>query len=683
MGRRGGEEDADDHDEAPEDRVLLLLRGAAAVAVAGLLVAGLLAPVAIGAGTVVARASSNVAVTAADVVDRDPAAASVITDTTGAPMAVIYRRYRLPVGPRGIAAPMRAAIVAIEDRRFCEHGGVDARGLARAVGTNAVAGTPFEGQGGSTITMQLVKNQRLYTLADGEQERRAATADTLGRKATEARLAHRVEQRLDKDEILTRYLDLVYFGRGAYGVEAAARTWFRTGAADLTVPQAALLAGMVRAPGTYDPVDHPRAARDRRGQVLAAMVDTGALTPARAAAAAAAPLGVVPDPSLPVEGCAGARPGTGFFCREVVDRLAAAGLDLATGGYTVRTTLDPEVTAAARAATRDAVGPDSDVANVTAVVAPDRGRRPVLALAANRTYGVDGDAGQSALPLTTAPLRGAGSVYKIFTAAAALEEGLVSPGSDLDVPEQYSSELAAGYTVENLGSYPDELTLREALATSPNTAFVELVDRIGSTAPIVDVARRLGLRTTLAAPGRHGRPLAERIGAAQASFTLGPDPTSPLDLANVAATVVADGTWCPPTLLGEVADRHGRPVTPPGAPCEQALAPDVAEELRSALSEDIEDGTAAGAADDAGWERSMIAKTGTTQRSASAAFLGATERYAGAVMTFATAGAEPVCTDPVRTCSDGDLTGGSVPADTWFDLMTPLHGGDEGRSEED
>ncbi|MDD7939838.1 transglycosylase domain-containing protein [Actinomycetospora lutea] len=122
----------------------------------------------------------------------------------------------------------------------------------------------MEGQGASTITMQYVKNQRLYTLADTAEERRVATADTVARKLTEVRLAHRVEDRLDKDAILARYLDLVYFGRGAYGIEAAARTWFATTAAELTVPQAALLAGMVRAPASYDPIEHPAAALARR-----------------------------------------------------------------------------------------------------------------------------------------------------------------------------------------------------------------------------------------------------------------------------------------------------------------------------------------------------------------------------------------------------------------------------------
>ncbi len=660
------------------DRLPLLLRATAVTAAAGVLVAALLAPVAVGAGTLLARASTGVGVTVAGVLDRAPDAATVLADATGQPMALLYRRYRLPVGPEGIADTVKNAIVAIEDRRFYAHDGVDPWGLARAVASNAVRGAPLEGQGASTITMQYVKNQRLYTLADTAEERRAATADTMARKLTEVRLAHRVEDHLGKDAILARYLDLVYFGRGAYGIEAAARTWFATIAAELTVPQAALLAGMVRAPASYDPIERPAAARARRDQVLTAMTEVGSLTPAQAAAARVAPLGVVPDSMLPAEGCAGARPGTGFFCREVVERLATAGLDLATGGYTVRTTLDPHVAAEAREAAQGAVDPDDEVAEAVAVVTPGAESRPVLALAANRSYGSDARAGETMLPITTAPLRGAGSIYKIFTAAAALERGLVTPDSELDVPERYTStafdDAGDAYTVENLGSHDDEMTLRRALAESPNTPFVALTDRLGSIDPVVDVAHRLGLRTTLAAPGPDGRPLAERVRAGeQASFTLGPDPTSPLDLANVAATITAGGIWCPPTVVAQVTDRAGRDVTPPAPSCERAVSPEVAEQLRRALSEDHVDGTAEDAADTAGWDRPMIGKTGTTQRSASAAFLGATDRYAGAVMTFRIGAPEPICVDPVRTCSDGDLTGGSVPADTWFDVMAALH----------
>ena len=576
---------------------------------------------------------------------------------------------------------MTAAIVAVEDRRFFVHDGVDWRGLGRAVASNAATGSPLEGQGASTLTMQYVKNYRLYAVADSAAERRAATADSVGRKLSEVQVAHRVEGRLSKPEILARYLDLVYFGHGAYGVEAAARTYFGVGAGDLDVPQAALLAGIVRSPAGYDPVTRPDAARARRDTVIAAMVEVGSLDRVRGDTARSAPLGVVADPAPPAEGCTAARAGTGFFCRYVLDHLSAAGLgpaELRAGGYTIRTTLDPEVTERARRATADAVGDDAAVADVAAVVAPGPERRPVLALAANRGYGNDAAAGRSAYPLATAPLRGAGSVYKIFTAATALERGLVTPSTDLDVPDRYTATSAAErYTVRNLGSYDDELTLTEALATSPNTPFVALEDRIGSVAPVVGTARRMGMRATLDAAAPGGGTVGQQVAdQGRASFTLGPEPTSPLDLASVAATVASGGVWCPPTPVAEVRDRSGAVVTPPEAPCERALPEPVARDLAEALSEDHTSGTSADAADAAGWDRPMIGKTGTTEESASSAFVGATDRYAASVMTFSDRGApRPVCVDPVRLCDDGDLTGGSVPAATWYSMMEPLHTG--------
>lgn len=221
------------------------------------------------------------------------------------------------------------------------------------------------------------------------------------------------------------------------------------------------------------------------------------------------------------------------------------------------------------------------------------------------------------------------------------------------------------------------MTLRRALALSPNTAFVELVDRLGSLRPVDDVARRLGLRETLAAPDPDGgRTLGEAVvDRRRASFTLGPDATNPLELANVGATVVAEGVWCPPTVLDEVLDRNGTPVRLPDRPCSRALDAATARDLDRALSDDPVYGTSADAAGEAGRDRPMIGKTGTTQDSRSAALLGATDDYSAAVMTFAAGAPRPVCTGPVRTCPDGDLVGGSVPARAWYAMMTPLQRG--------
>ncbi len=614
--------------------------------------------------------------------------ATVITDADGRPIARLFEQNRRPTEPAEIADTMKAAIVAIEDRRFFDHDGVDVIGTGRALLENLfTSGNPLDGQGASTITMQYASNHRLYT-ADGPRERVAAVADTVARKVRDIAVAVALESRMNKQDILARYLDTVYFGQGAYGISAAARTFFDTTPAALTLPQAALLAGMVKAPTTFDPVQNPAAATARRELVLAAMADVGSISPDEAAVARSAGLGLTRPVVATQEGCFGADAGTGFFCRHVVDYLATHGLDrseLRAGGYTVRTTMDRQAAeTAARAAARQVpVRSTEGIANAIAIVAPDRDSRRVLALAANRELGPDLSVGQSTYPLPTAPVpHGAGSIYKIFTAAAALQAGL-GLETALPAPERYTSaEFTNGsepYTVTGASGASGTVTLGRALALSPNTSFLALLDRLGSVDAVVEMARRLGLRETLAQPSDiPGRTAGEAIQAEErASFTLGPVPTIPLELANVAATVISGGSWCPPDPIVAVTDRRGHPVPITSRPCEQAVPQDLAGTLAAGLSNDHTAGTASAAASAAGWERPMIGKTGTTQRHLSAGFVGATPQYAGAVMTWSDGGSpRPVCAgNPPRLCSDGTLFGGTTPARTWFAAMTPLHQG--------
>ncbi|GAA1393536.1 transglycosylase domain-containing protein [Pseudonocardia kongjuensis] len=662
-----------------------LLQGIGASALAGVLLAGMLAPVAV-ATAVVTEEITGVAdeATSARLGDGRMGATSVLLDAAGEPFAHLYDQHREPVGADGIADTMTAAIVAIEDRRFYEHDGVDWYGMGRALISNAAGGSALDGQGASTLTMQYVKNYRLNVLASTPEEERAATANTPARKLAEVRLAHQVEAVLDKEEILAGYLDLIYFGRGAYGVQNAARTWFGTTADRLTVPQAALLAGMIQAPERFDPLNNPEAAQNRRDTVISAMVDVGSITPAQAEQARATPVEVRPDAGVPAQGCAGAREGTGHFCQAVVEALDAAGLEagvLRNGGYTIRTTLDPRATEEALTAVRRTGGAEgsSSVANVAALVEPGTGR--VDALVSSSEYGFDADAGETAYPLATLPLHGAGSVYKVFTAAAALESGIVTPDSMLDNPASYTSRNfrngTAPYTVANYGnSGSGPMTLRQALASSPNTPFVELTDRIGSLQPVVDMAWRLGLRQTLEAPTRDGGTVGEAVIAQRrASFTLGPEGTSPLELATVGATIASGGVHCTPLFVESVTDRDGGDVALPGPRCDRVIDESVARDLVTALSGDATSGTAAGAAAAVGWNRPVIAKTGTTQNYASAAFIGATGDRAGSVMTLPTGTPRPVCTGPLRTCGSGNLTGGAVPARAWFAMVSALDGG--------
>ncbi|MFB9569278.1 transglycosylase domain-containing protein [Saccharopolyspora hordei] len=665
---------------------------------AGVLVAGLLFPVVGSLGVVSNRASDAVNSISADLMTKEPPLVTTVTDKDGRPIAYLFEQNRTPAAPDQIADTMKAAIVAIEDRRFFDHQGVDWAGTVRAAVTNQVSGSIA--QGGSTLTQQYVKNYLVHVVAAGDPvKQHKAIEQTPARKLREIRIALQLEKQLSKEEILTRYLNVVPYGNQAYGIAAAARTYFDTTPDQLTIAQAALLAGMVNSPSALDPEDSPEEALKRRNLVIQAMEDQHRITPEAAEEARNSPLGLkLPLRGIP-NGCVGAGPSDGFFCKYVVDYLERAGFteeQLRTGGYTIRTTLDKHATDAAKAAAEKGVPKTTKgIANVMSVVEPGKEKHRVRALVANRDFGLDAAKGQTAYALPSGVVKfGAGSVYKVFTAAAALEKGM-GIYNTIQSPASYTSSVYKNgtrpYTVGNAeGVAAGPRTLQMALATSPNTAFVALQERVGLD-QTVDMAVRLGMRQTLLNHTASGDPLAPggANGRSQAdevkqrnigAFTLGYAPTSPLELSNVAATIMSGGTWCPPTPIEQVLDRNGNPVSITEDPCEQAVDEGLANALAVGMSRDDQPGgTAAAAAAGAGWTRPLAAKTGTTEAHQSAGFIGATPQYAGAVLTFSD-GPSPqgICdSDPPRLCgvNGGNIYGGKVPARTFFDAMGPIHEG--------
>ncbi|MGW4113453.1 transglycosylase domain-containing protein [Actinosynnema sp. NPDC004786] len=672
---------------------------------AGVLVAAVLFPVVGGLGLASNRAADTVDQTSGELTKAELPLVTTVLDMHGQPIAYLYDQYRIPVPSEGIADTMKAAIIAVEDKRFFEHKGVDWQGIARAAAKAGVDGETT--QGASTLTQQYVKNYLAFVVGKGSEEAyEKATEVTLGRKISEARIATQLEQRMSKDEILTAYLNVVPFGNGAFGVGAAARTYFDTTPDKLTVPQAAMLAGLVNEPSRLNPGSDVDAAIKRRNTVIDRMRDNGAFGPdpkvaeEQANEYKAADIGVVPDLKLLPNGCVGAGDGPvyGFFCRYLIDYLDKAGLsveELKRGGYTITTTMDPVATRAAKDAAEGQVPKTQPgVANAMAVVEPGTDKHRVRALAANRDFGNNADAGQSAYSIPAEVTRfGAGSIYKVFTAASALEQHVTGIDKQIDVPKLYTSRVYKDgnkpYTVKNAGEYKEKMTLTEALAQSPNTGFIILQEKAGLN-NVVDMAYRLGLRESMQGVNNAGDPLKAdgSNGPSQGdtykrdnsgSFTLGAGPTSVLELSNVAATIVSGGKWCPPTPVEKIVDRNGRPVPLKEIPCDQAVAPEVANALATAMSHDTKPGgTAAGAA--TGWTRPMIGKTGTTENHWSVAFIGATPQFAGAVMTF-TDGVAPqvICNGtPPRLCGTNDaggVYGGQVAAPTWFNAMRVIHEG--------
>ncbi|AOS61083.1 penicillin-binding protein [Actinoalloteichus hymeniacidonis] len=669
-------------------------------ALAGVLTAGVLFPVAGGVGVVSNQASNTVDSISADLVSTDPPLLTTITDSDGAEIAYLFDQYREIVEPEEISDSMKAAIIAVEDQRFYDHEGVDWQGTIRAAITNQMEGSIA--QGGSTLTQQYVKNYLVHVVSNGNPAQQVkAQEQTHARKLREIRVALQLEQHLHKEEILAGYLNVVPFGNQTYGVAAAAQTYFNTTADKLTIAQAAMLAGIVNSPGSLNPGTAPEEALHRRNVVIELMAGQGLISSEAAGKAIGEPLGLAEPLGRPPNDCVGAGPNDGFFCEYVLDYLQKAGFSkdqLRRGGYTIRTTLDQEANDAAKESAMAEVPKDTPgIANVMAVVEPGKESHKVRALVANRDYGLDLDAGQTmyALPSDLTKF-GAGSIYKVFTAAAALEMGM-GINNELPSPQTYTSMAyinnGDGYTVNNHGDggYPASMTLQDALAQSPNTSFVMLQERVGLEAA-VGMAERLGMREGMAGVNHHGDPIdlesdEEVRNTAQGdyivdhnmgAFTLGFTPTSVLELANVSATIVSGGMWCPPSPIEEILDRSGNVVPITEAPCEQVVDEKLADGLFVGLGKDHTDGTATTAASEAGWDRPMMGKTGTAQDYFSAGFIGATPQMAGAVLTF-NDGREiqGICdSDPPALCGGGgNIFGGRIPARTWFATMTPIHEG--------
>ncbi|QBJ98725.1 PASTA domain-containing protein [Rhodococcus sp. ABRD24] len=659
-------------------------------ALAGVLLAGVMFPLAGGFGFASNRAADAVDNVSAELVEGTVPAVSTMTDVAGNPIAWLYEQRRFEVPSDKISNEMKLAIVSIEDKRFADHHGVDWQGTLRAFMTNTTSGEVQ--QGASTIDQQYVKNYQLLVVAKNDAERRAAIETTPARKIREIRMALTLDKKLTKDEILTRYLNLVPFGNASFGVQDAAQTYFGVDAKDLSLTQSAMLAGMVQSSSALNPYTNPQGVLERRNTVLDTMVVN---IPDRAneiRAAKDAPLGVLPEPKALPRGCIAAG-DRGFFCDYALQYLAASGISrdqISKGGYTIKTTLDPAVQNATTAALVANADPKLDgIANVMNVVQPGQDRHRVLAMGSSRTYGLDTSAEQTVQPQPyTLVGHGAGSIFKIFTVAAAMEKGL-GTSAVLDVPQRFEARgmgnggargcPAATYCVENAtNNYPAKMSVTDALAKSPNTAFVKLIEATGVT-PTVDMAVRLGLRsyTATGSSGFGDQSMADMQKAQNlGSFTLGPTWVNPLELANVAATLASHGKWCPPSPIDSITDREGKQVPITQQACEQVVDPGLADTLSVALSkDDAPGGTSAGAAAAAGWKLPMSGKTGTTESHMSSGFVGFTNNLAGSVLVY---GDSPtpgeICSGPLRPCSDGNLYGGTEPARTWFQAMMPVVG---------
>jgi len=671
--------------------LISVIRLAGCCVLAGVVAAALMFPFAGGIGLMSNRAADVVANGSAQLIEGDVPQVSTMVDAAGNPIAWLYTQRRFEVATDQIANTMKLAIVSIEDKRFAEHNGVDWQGTL--TGLSGYLSGNLDTRGGSTIEQQYIKNYQVLVTAQTDAERRAAVELTPARKLREIRMALMLDKTLSKPEILTRYLNLVFFGNGAFGIQDAAQTYFGVDASQLNWQQAALLAGVVQSTSLLDPYTNPEGVLQRRNVVLDTMIENLPQQAHQLRAAKAEPLGVLPRPKELPGGCLAAG-DRGFFCDYVLDYLARAGVSkqqVARGGYLIRTTLDPKVQASVKSAIDKIASPTLDgVASVMSVIKPGKDSHRIMAMASNRAYGFNDDAHETAQPQPFSLVGdGAGSIFKIFTTAAALDMGM-GINAQLQVPGAFQAKgLGSSDTpgcpketwcVKNAGDYRGSMNVTDALATSPNTAFARLIQQVG-VPRAVDMAVRLGLRSyALPATARAYDPtsnesLADFIKRQNmGSFTLGPFQLNALELANVAATLASGGVWCPPSPIDKIIDRHGHEVSFASQPCDQAVPEGLANTFANALSKDSQSpGTAAGSAASVGWNLPMSGKTGTTESHRSSGFVGFTNHYAAANYIFAdSSNPSGICSFPLRACGSGDLYGGNEPARTWFEAMKPI-----------
>ncbi|GAA1646312.1 hypothetical protein GCM10009828_089120 [Actinoplanes couchii] len=530
-------------------------------------------------------------------------------------IAIMYDEFRSDVPLDKISKSMQDAIVAAEDHKFFEHNGVDLKGVARALVSNNQGGSK---QGASTLTMQYVRMALAYN-ATNPQEVVNATKDTASRKVSEMKYALQLEKDLTKQQILERYLNMAPFGNGAYGINAASQVYYGKKPADLTVAEAALLAGMVKAPTAFDPTTdtgYPQAL-DRRNYIIGNMVDLKMITADEATAAKK--IKVKRTTQRPTSGCVSvAKNHWGFFCDYFYrwwlsqDAFGATTYDrerlLKEGGYRIVTTLDIEAQSDARKEITERQSDNNPNALMLAAVEPGTGA--VRALSANRKFKIDNaDKPQNKLssnpadaakgirgtyPNTTNPIitgstgvpgYQAGSVFKMFTMVAALEAGM-GLDTTINSPAKYKSQYIDNSSSGCGGFYcPSNASASEAgnfnmwtgFGKSVNTYFIPLQERVGAD-KVVQVAQKFGIKFRSDEDASLAKNSANDWGA----FSLGVSASTPLDIANAYATLAADGKYCEPTPIEQITTADGTEIDTGKSSCVRATSKDVARQALDA-----------------------------------------------------------------------------------------------------
>jgi penicillin-binding protein 1A len=564
---------------------------------------------------------------------------SIIYAADGTPITTLHAEEdRVLVPIDRIPDVVQDAVVAVEDKRFWSHRGIDLKALVRAAYVNATEGRILEG--GSTITQQYVKN----TLVGNDR--------TLKRKLREARLAWELEQEFSKGEILGKYLNTIYFGKGAYGIQSAARKYFSKRASELALAEAALLAGLIAAPERYDPVDAPESAIGRRNLVLARMKELGMIEEPAYVEAVGSPLGLRLAPEK-------RRYRAAYFVEHVKEQILHDPLFgvsdrerydfLFKGGLRIHTTIDLELQQAAEDAVNGVLSQPGDPYGALTAIDPRTGH--IVAMVGGRDFFAKpkkdpvaqvnlatGDGGTG---------RQAGSAFKPFALVAALETG-ISPqktyraSSSITIPLGYG----APWHVENYeGSGFGDITLEEATIDSVNVVFAQLIMELGPER-VADTAFQMGIRSRL---------------RSVPSAVLGTNEVNTLEMASAFGTLAAIGTHAEPVAIERITDATGRLLYEAEPIVEEVVNPGVAWVATQILRKVILYGT--GVAANIG--RPAAGKTGTAQQWRDAWFAGFIPQLTAAVWVGFPQAQIPMVPPTTRI----RVTGGSFPTQIWHAFM--------------
>ncbi|HYQ76770.1 transglycosylase domain-containing protein [Cellulomonas sp.] len=633
----------------------LLLAFVLTAGVGGLLTAGLVLPT-----VAVANTATDLSVEAfedlpSELETKPLSEKSVMLANDGTTvLAEFFSENRVVVPLDQVSVQMQNAVVATEDKRFYQHGGIDPAGMVRALVKNQISDST---QGASTLTQQYVKNVLIETavrdgdLAAAEAAREAEGTEGYARKLREAKLAIALEKTMTKDQILENYLNIAQFGVATYGVESAALRYFSKHAVDLTYLEAATIAGITQSPTAYDPVRNPEASEGRRNIVLRLMNEQGYITQEEYDAGIAAPIAATLVVSEAQSGCMAAGnvvQGSGYFCDYVTnvirnDPAFGETADereerLYRGGLTITTTLDPRLQTEADTEVKNGVPVDDGSAVGSAISVVEPGTGQIKAMAQNRTYNNTAEATgrDTSVNYNTSYSYGGsggfapGSTFKPFTLLEWLKQGhslservngSVRPLNENQFTACGSKGINNSWTPGNSeGGASASMTILDATRNSVNLAYLTMAMQLDLCA-IMDGAAALGV--TQSPSGVEGEPF-----NAYPANVLGSDSTTPLALAGAYAAFASGGVYCKPIAITNVKDADGADLPVPDAGCQQAIDPEVARSMNYALS-NVWNGTAKSLGAPQGYTAS--GKTGTTSRNEQTWFVGYTPRLVSAV----------------------------------------------------